>query len=76
MINNRKYCFTIYLLSLLLKLLTFYLTISKNTFFISELLAKLDVIFSNTEIDNLSKVEELNKFYLDVVLDELKNTHR
>ncbi|CDW83863.1 UNKNOWN [Stylonychia lemnae] len=42
----------------------------------SELLVKLDAIFLNTDFDNKTKVEELNKFYLEVVHEQLKNEHK
>jgi predicted Zn-dependent peptidase len=42
----------------------------------NELVAKVEGIYGNPDMDNKQKVEELYKLYLEEVLEELKNTHR
>ena len=37
---------------------------------------RLDSIYNNAELDNKAKIEELYKFYLEEVLEELKNAHK
>ena len=42
----------------------------------SELLNKLEAIYSNGDLDNATKVEELFRYFTEVVLEELKTVHR
>lgn len=41
-----------------------------------ELIQRLEAIYNNSELDNAAKVEKLYTFYLEVVLEELKNAHK
>ena len=43
---------------------------------VADMLAKMDAIASECEGDNKRQVEELNKYYQDVVFEELKNVHK
>lgn len=40
------------------------------------MLNKLDAIFNNSEAENSDKVEQLSKFYQEIVAEELKNAHK
>ena len=43
---------------------------------VADMLAKMDAIASECEGDNKRQVEELNKYYQEVVFEELKNVHK
>ena len=43
---------------------------------VTDMLAKMDAIASECEGDNKRQVEELNKYYQEVVFEELKNVHK
>ena len=42
----------------------------------NDLQNRLDSIWNNAELDNKAKIEEMYKFYLEEVLEELKNAHK
>lgn len=42
----------------------------------NELVTKLEAIYNNPDLDSKAKIEELYKFYLEEVLEELKNAHK
>ncbi len=42
----------------------------------SELLIKLDSIYSDSNLDPAVKVEQLYKFYVEVALEELRQVHK
>lgn len=42
----------------------------------TDLVSRLDSIYNNAELDNKAKIEEIYKFYLEEVLEELKNAHK
>ena len=43
---------------------------------VADMLARMDAIASECEGDNKKQVEELNKYYQEVVFEELKNVHK
>ncbi len=41
-----------------------------------ELINRLDAIYNNPELENKDKIEQIYKFYLEEVLEELKSSHK